>query len=316
MSRILITGGAGFVGSHLADVLLAKTSTDLVVLADNFFLGHELNLEHLRDNARVQVVRVDISGVPALLHVVKKFDIDTIFSLAVVPLPTSLDYPEWTLQNNVGIAIATCEVARLRPELRVINVSSSEAYGSAQSIPMFENHRIAPSTPYASSKAASDLVFDSYAQTFGSSILTLRPFNMFGPRQNPGSYAGVIPTVIQRLRDNLPIVIDGSGEQTRDFTYVRESVRAMADLAQSWEGDRKVVNIGTGVETSINTLVQTLIKVTNAKNVEITHGPARTADVHRHCAGVERLSDLLGYTPEPISEGQLIETVNWYDARR
>jgi UDP-glucose 4-epimerase len=314
--RILLTGGAGFVGSHLAEMLLGREENDLVVVADNFFLGSESNVIEHANLERFVLERVDCSSQSAIFKLIQKYQIDTIWNLAVVPLPTSLKYPEWTIQNNIACALAIAEASIFFPNLRVINISSSEIYGSAQTIPMDESHPMAPETPYAASKAAADLIFDSYSRTFDRKFLTLRPFNMFGPRQNQGSYAGVIPIFIKTLIHENKVTIFGDGMQTRDFVFVRDSVNAMLQAENCWDGSESLLlNIGTGKETSVIELVSMLTSILEISDPIIEFKPPRDGDVRRHLADSQAFSRFTKSSVPAISKENLRETVKWYESQ-
>ena len=309
---VLVTGGAGFIGSHLVDRLIVENPKRIVVV-DNFFLGNERNLDDAR-RARpdVEVLRLDASNLAAMQDVVTQFEIDTVFDLAVVPLPTSLLYPHWTMQTNIGITSTFCEIARRGLIGRLVHMSSSEAYGSGRYVPMDEDHPHDAITPYAAAKSAEDHIIRSYVRTFGIDATVIRPFNNYGPRQNPGSYAGIIPIIVQRVLSGQPIEVHGDGEQTRDFTFVRDT----ADLTVAIHDDpdcRGVeVNVATGVGTSVNELVARILSIMNAPHHPVIHTEERPGDVRRHLADVSRLVSLLGRQPAVLSEESLRETVEWY----
>lgn len=312
---ILVTGGAGFIGSHLVDRIVKENPKRLVVV-DNFFLGNDSNLAPaLRTYPQLEIIRLDASNLAAMQDVVRRFESEVVFDLATIPLPTSLEYPNWTIASIVGIASTFCEIARLGLIESLIHLSSSEAYGSAAYVPMDENHPHVASTPYAGSKAAADLVIQSYVKTFNIDATIIRPFNNFGPRQNPGSYAGIIPIVINNVRKGIPINIFGDGEQTRDFTYVTQTIDFIAEIYKEESCHKDVWNVATGVETSINNLVQVILRVMGEENHQINYSPARIGDVRRHCADMSKTNSVLNMTPLPINDVQLHETVEWYLAR-
>ncbi|MBX3116194.1 MAG: NAD-dependent epimerase/dehydratase family protein [Cryobacterium sp.] len=312
---VLITGGAGFIGSALVDRILQENPARIVVV-DNFFLGHMENLSSaLAKRADLEIIRLDASDLAAMQDVVAKYQIETVFDLAVIPLPTSLTYPAWTVQTNVGIATTFCELARRGLIERLIHVSSSEAYGSARIVPMSEDHPHDALTPYAASKSAADHLIASYVKTFGIDATIIRPFNNIGPRQNPGSYAGIVPIVVRKVREGVPIEIFGDGEQTRDFSYVKETADFIMKIHDSSECRGRVINLATGVETTINALVQRLLEAMDKPNHPVIHGPARPGDVRRHSADVSLLVSLIGSKPSVISDSALRETVAWYESR-
>jgi len=312
---ILVTGGAGFIGSHLVDRLIREGPARLIVV-DNFFLGREENLaEARRSFPDLKIYRLDASDLAAMHQVVQAEQIEVVFNLAVVPLPTSLQYPVWTVQTNVGIATTFCELARWGCLQTLIHCSSSEAYGTAQYVPMDEAHPQAAITPYAASKAAADQVVLSYWRTFGIDAAILRPFNTFGPRQNPGTYAGVIPVVIQRVRRGLPVEIHGTGEQTRDFTFVRDTAEAFVRCYEQEKSRGRVINVATGKETSVNELVSRLLRILGVPGHPIVHTSPRPGDVMRHCGDVRLARELLGFVPPALSDEHLEETVAWYLSR-
>lgn len=309
---ILVTGGAGFIGSHLVDRLIRDEPSRITVV-DNFFLGNSDNLaEALAVRPDLEIIRVDASDLAAMQDVVTANKVDTVFDLAMIPLPTSLTYPDWTIRTNVGIATTFCEIARRGLVERLIHVSSSEAYGSARYVPMDENHPHDAITPYAASKSAADHIIESYVQTFNIDATVIRPFNNIGPRQNPGTYAGIVPIIVRRVLAGLPIEIYGDGEQTRDLSYVGDTVELMAQIQESAECRGKVLNVATGVETSVNELVRRILVLLGREDHPVVHTDARPGDVRRHCADVTRLTALIGHQPSALSDESLKKTVDWY----
>ena len=309
---ILVTGGAGFIGSHLVDRIISENPSNLVVV-DNFFLGKEENLHSaLARRADLQVIRLDASNFEAMQDLVAKFSTDIVFDLATIPLPTSLLYPSWTIATNIGITSAFCELSRLGLIDRLLHLSSSEAYGSALYVPMDEAHPHQASTPYASSKSAEDLIIQSYIKTFDINATIVRPFNNFGPRQNPGSYAGIIPIVVGNVLNGRPIKIFGDGLQTRDFTYVSKTVDMIVKIFQESKSQGETYNVATGIETTVNQLVKLILEVMEAPNHPIQHLAPRPSDVRRHCADVAKTQALLGFSASPMSRQEIQETVDWY----
>ncbi|MGW9629795.1 dTDP-glucose 4,6-dehydratase [Agromyces sp. NPDC055520] len=309
---VLVTGGAGFIGSHVVDRLIQDEPRKIVVV-DNFFLGHMDNLEAAR-TARpdLDVIRLDASDLAAMQDVVSAHDIETVFDLAVVPLPTSLTYPAWTVQTNIGIATTFCELARRGLIERLVHFSSSEAYGSARYVPMDEGHPHDAITPYAASKSAEDHIISSYVQTFGIDATVVRPFNNIGPRQNPGSYAGIVPIVINRVLNGQPIEIHGDGEQTRDLTWVRDTADMAVRIHDSPDCRGQVLNVATGRATSMNELVSRLLAILGTPDYPIIHTESRPGDVRQHLADVTKLTGLLGAQPKVLTDDELAETVEWY----
>lgn len=309
---ILVTGGAGFIGSHLVDRLI-KDEPRRITVVDNFFLGSQENLfEALRTRPDIDVIRLDASDLAAMQDVVTSHEIDTVFDLAVIPLPTSLTYPAWTVQTNVGIATTFCEIARRGLIERLVHVSSSEAYGSARYIPMNEEHPHDAITPYAASKSAADHIIESYVQTFGIDATVIRPFNNIGPRQNPGSYAGIVPIIVKRVLAGQPIEIFGDGEQTRDFIFVKDSADLIAQVHDSADCRGKVLNVATGAETSINELLARILKIMGHEDHAVIHRAERPGDVRRHLADVSKLEAALGHQSPRLTDEALAETIEWY----
>lgn len=297
------------------DRLVQEEPANLVVV-DNFFLGREENLAQARQKfPTLKIHRLDASDLAAMHQLVEIEDIGVVFDLATIPLPTSLHFPFWTVETNVSITTTFCELARWNCIETLVHCSSSEAYGSAQYVPMDESHPMLASTPYAASKAASDQIVLSYQRTFGIDTVIVRPFNNFGPRQNPGTYAGIIPIVINRVINHIPIEIYGDGEQTRDFIFVRDTVEAFVRIYKNEETRGKEINIATGQETSVNDMVKKLLKVIGAPDHPIIHTTPRPGDVRRHCGDITLAEKLIGIRPAVLTEEHLKETVDWYITR-
>jgi UDP-glucose 4-epimerase len=313
--NVLITGGAGFIGSHLVDRVIQENPANVVVV-DNFFLGNEENLENARNSYNeLKVYRLDASDFASMRTVVEDHHVDVVFNLAVIPLPTSLKYPAWTIRTISEIALSFCELARTGDIHTLVHCSSSEAYGTAIYVPMDEKHPMNAITPYAAGKAAQDSSVQSYIRTFDIDAVIVRPFNNFGPRQNVGSYAGIIPVIVRKVLSGEPVEIYGDGEQTRDFMFVRDTADAFVriyeqDITRGYE-----INIATGHEVSVNELVRRLLNVMRVPNYPVIHTDSRPGDVRRHCGDISLAEKLIGYKPSLLTDEQLDETVAWYMRR-
>lgn len=308
---VLVTGGAGFIGSHLLDRLI-KEEPDNLVVVDNFFVGKESNLKEARENyPNLKIYNQDASDYEMMSKIMKKEGIDAVFNLAVIPLPASLTKPRWTFEQNVNITLSMCELARNDCFDTLINFSSSEAYGTSEYAPMDEKHPLNSTTPYAASKAASDQLVFSYCKTFGINASIIRPFNNYGPRQNEGSYAGVIPLTIKRILNDEAPVIYGDGTQTRDYLYVADTVNATIDVCNSKSTRNKVLNIASGKEISIESLIKLIAKYLNCDKT-IVYEQERQGDVRRHIANIYLAEDLIDFKPTVSLEEGLKLTVEWY----
>jgi UDP-glucose 4-epimerase len=310
---VLITGGAGFIGSHLTDRVISENPSQVIVV-DNFFLGSELNLiSAAKRFPNIEIKRADASNFQSMMQLVRKHQVEVVFDLATIPLPTSLEFPSWTLSTNIEMATTFCELSRLNMIEELVHLSTSETYGSASYVPMPETHPRNPSTPYAASKISADAIIESYIHTFNIAATIIRPFNNFGPRQNAGSYAGIIPIVINKVMNNLPIEIFGDGKQTRDFSFVKQTVDTIVEIYLHKGSIRNTFNLASGSETAILDLVQKLLLILDSPNHEIVFCPKRPGDVYRHCGDVSKISELLGREMKTsLKLEDLSETVDWY----
>lgn len=309
---VLVTGGAGFIGSHLVDQLLARGAPHVAVV-DNLFLGREANLEDaLRHHpGRVNVYREDAGDPGAMAAIVERERPYVIFNLATKALLYSFFNPSGACRTNLDVALTLCELLRAGAYGKLIHVSSSEVYGTAQTVPMGEGHPLLAETTYAAGKAAADLAVASYVRMFDVDAVTLRPFNNYGPRQNAGSFAAVIPATVARVRAGQSPIIEGDGQQTRDFIHVADTVDALLRLAAADVPRGSVLNVASGHETPIGDIVTTVARLAGWTG-EIERHPARVADVRRHCADVRAAESIIGTIARtPLQEG-LSTTVAWY----
>lgn len=313
--RVLVTGGAGFIGSHLVDLLASEGAGQLTVI-DNFFLGQSSNLEEAyRQRPDVRVLDLDASDERAVRAAFTRIGpVDVVFDLAVIPLPTSLIHPQFCFDTNVHITSILCELLRGNYFESLVHFSSSEAYGSARTVPMGEDQPLDPLTPYAASKAASDQLVRTYAATFGLDALVVRPFNNYGPRQNDRQYAGVIPTLLKCAFDDSTFTMFGDGQQTRDYIYVTDTVRAVLSLYECPQAKGKVVNIGSGQEISILDLKAKIEHILSSP-ILVEYREPRPGDVRRHLAGVSLLKSLVEFEPRVSIDEGLFRTVEFYRQR-
>ena len=308
---VLVTGGAGFIGSHLVDRIVKEEPENLVVV-DNFFLGKLSNLNEAKKKyPNLKIYNQDASDYGAMKKIIEVNRTEVIFNLAIIPLPTSLIKPEWTFKVNVDISVTLCKLIREDFFKTLIHYSSSEAYGSALYVPMDEDHKLGALTPYAASKAATDLLVLSYYKVFGIDTSIIRPFNNYGPRQNEGSYAGVIPITIKKILAGESPIIYGDGEQTRDYIYVTETADATIQIYNQKNTQGKLVNVGSGKETSINTLVKTIMMLLGCDK-PIIYENTRPGDVRRHIADISLAKKLINFKQKIDLEEGMKWTIEWY----
>ncbi len=308
---VLVTGGAGFIGSHLVDILAREGPENLVVV-DNLYLGKDENLTEARTlYPNLKVHHQDSSDYDAMKALMENEGTDVVFDLAVIPLPACLENPAWTFRHNTDLALCMAELARHDVFETLIHFSSSEAYGSSIYAPMDEKHPLNGTTPYAASKAASDLMIFSYCRTFGIEASIIRPFNNYGPRQNEQSYAGVIPLTIKRILSGEAPVIYGDGQQTRDYLYVTDTARAAIDVYNAPQTRGTVLNIASGKEVSIEYIIRFIARYMECEK-NIVYQPERPGDVRRHIANVFLAEDMIGFNPEVGFDEGLARTIDWY----
>ena len=307
--KMLITGGAGFIGSHLCDKYIKEGHT--VLCLDNFMSGNLTNVRHLLDYRSFKLIKGDVRDFDLLEKIVR--DVDVIFHLAAqIHVDRSYIEPRLTYDVNVVGTQNILEVAKMNDVKRVIHASTSEVYGSAQQPEINENHPLNAPHPYGASKIAADRMCYAYAQTYGMDISILRFFNIFGPRQRDIGYGGVISIFTRRVMSNVPPIIYGSGLQTRDYTYIEDAVNAY-DLVLNYKEAVGPINFGTGTEVSILDLANMLIELCGKKGaMQPTHIGPRIGEVKRLIADTTMAKKLLGWEPKFDFERGLKEYVNWY----
>jgi len=308
--KILITGGAGFIGSHLCEKYVEEGHN--VLCLDNFMNGNIRNIRSLIHKRNFKLINGDIRDFDLLEKVMP--EIDVIFHLAAqIHVDRSVVEPKITYEINVLGTQNVLEVARMYDVKKVINASTSEVYGSAQYAPIDEKHPLEAPHPYGASKIAADRMCYSYIQTYGMDIVIMRLFNVFGPRQKDIGYGGVISIFTRRVLNNMPPIIYGDGSQTRDYTYIADAVKAY-DLALNYNKQiNEPINFGTGVEVSILDLANMIINLSNKNNsLKPIHVEPRIGEVKRLIADATKAKKILGWSASYDFKKGLKEFFEWY----
>jgi UDP-glucose 4-epimerase len=296
---VVVTGGAGFIGSHTVDRLM-ETNHRVVVL-DNFSTGKRANLARWVEHPALHVVTCDVShGIFAALESVTRVHgpVERIAHLAAqVSVVHSVANPQYDMQVNYGGTLHVLEYARAKGVKKVVFASSAAVYGDVAELPVGEDAPKTPLSPYGIDKYASELALDYYASVHGVATTALRFFNVYGPRQDPSSpYSGVISIFTDRARAGKPLTIFGDGQQTRDFVYVGDVVRAI--VAGLGDGNsRLVANVGMGGEITVLELARTIVELCGGRSV-VEHAPPRAGEILKSRARVDRLRDQLGVVAE------------------
>lgn len=307
--KILVTGGAGFIGSNLVDALAASGNDEIVVL-DDLSSGSAENLQTQAANPRVELVRADIRDAARVRETMR--GVDLVYHLAVQCIRLSLRDPYLVHSVNATGTLNLLTAALQENVSRFVYCSSSEVYGTARRAPMDEEHPLAPTTPYGASKLAGEVYARSFYFTHGLPVTVVRPFNTYGPREHlEGPYGEVIPKFVVRALNHAPLVIFGDGGQTRDFTDVRDTVRGLRLAAASEVLVGEVVNIARGQETSIRALAELVLETLPESSSRIEHQEARPGDVRRHFADISKARRVLGFEPQTNLRDGVRHYLDW-----
>jgi len=306
---MVVTGGAGFIGSHVVDRLVEGDHEVLVI--DDFSVGREENLDQHAGNPRVMVEHADVRDRQAMTRLLR--GADTVFHLAVQCLRVSLYDPLLVHDVNATGTLITCLAALEAGIKRFVYVSSSEVYGTAVSAPMNEDHPLRPVTPYAASKLAGEAYALSFARTHDLPVIVVRPFNTYGPRaHDEGPSAELIPRLVIQALCDVPPTIFGDGEQTRDFIWVEDTALGIVRAGESDELLGLAINIARGEEVTVNRVAGIILRSLGRERLGIAHAPERPGDVRRHVAGTGLARRLLGFTPAVSIDEGILRYVDWF----
>jgi UDP-glucose 4-epimerase len=308
--RILITGGAGFIGSHLSEKYTLEGHT--VLCLDNFMNSDLGNIRGLLNYKNFKLINGDVRDFDLLEKIVG--DVDVVIHLAAqIHVDRSILEPKLTYDVNIFGTLNILELARRYDISKVIHTSTSEVYGSAQYVPMDENHPLDAPHPYGASKVAADRTCNAYIQTYGVNVCVMRPFNTFGPRQRDVGYGGVISIFVKRSLNGAPPIIYGDGMQTRDYTYVEDLVKAY-DLVLKYDKPlREPINFGTGKEIKITDLANKIIGLCGKRGkIKPVHVAPRPGEVKRLVADYSKAKELLGWEPKYTLDEGLKKFIEWY----
>ena len=301
--KILITGGAGFIGSNLAEILLKDNE---VTVLDNLSTGRKSNL----DDLYVDFMQGSITD----LELVKKLckGMDCVFHIGALPsVPRSIEDPELVHNVNVNGTLNVLMAARDCGVGKVVFAASSSAYGDSPTLPKVESMPPSPLSPYAVTKLAGEYYCKVFYEVYGLPTASVRYFNVYGPKQDPGSdYAAVIPIFVSRLRNNQPPIIYGDGEQTRDFTYVKDTVNGTILAAESERANGEIINIAGGRRISLNELASRLKNILGV-DIENEYAEERPGDVKHSLADISKAERLMNYRPVHALDEGLAETVEY-----
>lgn len=317
MHKIVITGGAGFIGSNLTETLLA--SDKKVICLDNFSTGKRENIQPFLSDPRFILIEGDIRNMADCREAVEGADY-VLHHAALGSVPRSIKDPVTTNEVNVSGFLNMLVAARDAGVKRFIYAASSSTYGDSASLPKVEEVIGKPLSPYAITKYVNELYADVFSRVYGMECIGLRYFNVFGRRQDPnGAYAAVIPLFVKKLIQHEQLVINGDGEYSRDFTYIDNVIQMnlLAMATTNPEAINQVYNTAYGERTTLNQLVACLKEYLGEfdpaiAQVEVIHGPNRSGDIPHSLANIDKARKLLGYNPRYSMKQGLKEAVQWY----
>jgi nucleoside-diphosphate-sugar epimerase len=305
--RYMVTGGAGFIGSNTVDELVKRGHS--VVVLDDLSSGKEENLADVRN--KITFMKASITDLEAVRKAVHEAEC-VIHLAARTSVPRSMKDPIETNRVNVDGTLNVLVAARDAKVKRIVFAASSSAYGETPALPKVESMPPAPISPYGVTKYVGELYAQTFGRCYGIENVSLRYFNIFGPRQDPGSpYSGVLSLFAAAFLENTPPVIYGDGEQSRDFTYVENAVQANLLASEAPNISGKVFNIGTGSRYTLNQTLE-LLRGHSGNNLQARYEPPRDGDIRDSQADITQARELLGYLPQVSFEEGLQRTLDWY----
>lgn len=314
--RILVTGGAGFIGSNLVESLLANPEVTGVRVLDNLATGSLNNIEAFQGNSKFQFLEGDIRNYETCIKACEEVDLIS-HQAALGSVPRSINDPLTSNDVNITGTLNVFTAAKEAGIKRIVYAASSSTYGDHPGLPKVEDKTGNPLSPYAVTKLVNELYARVYANLYGLELIGLRYFNIFGPKQNiNGPYAAVIPLFITAVLNNEPPIINGNGEHSRDFTYVANAVRAneLALFTRNPTAINQVYNIACGEQTTLNELLEN-IKSIAGSDLAPKYGPERQGDVKHSLADISKAKSLLGYEPMVTIREGLKPTFEFYRKR-
>jgi UDP-N-acetylglucosamine 4-epimerase len=316
-SRVLVTGGAGFIGSNLVESLL--DSGNYVVCLDNFSTGRRENLKKFTDNSHFKLIEGDIRDYEDCIKAVEGIEI-VFHQAALGSVPHSIKDPVSATDVNIGGFVKILFASKEAKVNRFIYAASSSTYGDHPDLPKVEEKTGKPLSPYAITKYTDELIAENFSRNYGIDTIGLRYFNVFGRRQDPdGPYAAVIPKFVMLLKEHKSPVINGDGSFSRDFTYIDNVIQAnhLAAMVNDYNAVNQVYNVAHGERTTLNELF-TLIRESAGRfdkeilSIEPVYGPERAGDIPHSQASIEKAKKLLGYSPSHNVKELLDEAVEWF----
>ena len=311
--RALVAGGAGFIGSHIADRLIDE-DVEVTVL-DNLFAGHMENLENCNGSRNFRFVRGDVRDFTVVKRLLK--DVDAVFNdAAVVSVPRSLEEPLLANEVNVGGALNILKASVDSGVKRFVQASSASVYGDTEKLPVDETLPVNPVSPYAVAELAAENYARVFHRAYGLETVCLRYFNVYGPRQIFSAYSGATTIFLNNLSRGQRPTIFGDGEQTRDFVYVDDIVEANMLALNSAKAIGEALNIGTGVPKTINELVKTLQEKLHKQRLKPIYKSPKKAEVRNSYASIEKANRMLGYKPKISLEKGIEKLVKWFQHKQ
>ena len=311
--KVLVTGGAGFIGSNLVYALINDDRITAVKVLDNLETGRFANISAFKDHSKFEFIEGDIRNYAICVGAAEGVDIIS-HQAALGSVPRSVKDPITTHEVNATGTLNIFNAARENNIKRVVYAASSSTYGDHPDLPKMEDKIGAPISPYGVTKLVNELYAKVFAELYDMEFIGLRYFNVYGPQQNPaGPYAAVIPLFIKSLLEDKAPVINGAGDSSRDFTFVEDVVQAnlLAMFTDNVHAVNQVYNIAKGEQTSLNQLFE-MLKEISGKNINPIHGPERGGDIKHSLADVSKARKLLGYDPATSPLDGLRKTFDWY----